>query len=315
MRKTTLGLAAIAVACVPPALALAGGADGLAVLGLEPPPPPPAFWGGLPGDSGAGRGGASPVAGYGAIPAGPEARQEADPAPLPARRRARREAHPSPPKEAPLVTPAPSAAPPPRWGFGATGARGGWRTALSAPTEPATTPQPASILPRQAPIAPSAPAADESAPASGADPQFRKQEVAYSGPEAPGTIVVDTDRHFLFLVEADGRALRYGVGVGRPGFEWAGVKTVTRKAEWPEWIPPEEMLRRRPDLPKRLAGGPHNPLGARALYLGSTLYRIHGTNDPSTIGQDVSSGCIRMTNEDVIDLYDRVPVGTKVIVM
>ncbi len=312
MRKATLGLAAIAAACVPPNLALADGADGLAVLGLEPPPPPPAFWGAPPGDSGAGRGGASPIAGYGASPADPpEARPEADPARLPARLRARRAAHPAPPPEARSVT-----APPPRWGFGATGGRGGWGTALgAAPTEAATRPQPASVVPQPAPIAPSASAADESAPASGPDPQFRKQEVAYSGPEAPGTIVIDTGRHFLFLVEADGRALRYGVGVGRPGFEWAGVKTVTRKAEWPEWIPPEEMLRRRPDLPKRLAGGPHNPLGARALYLGSTLYRIHGTNDPSSIGQDVSSGCIRMTNEDVIDLYNRAPVGTKVIVM
>ena len=204
---------------------------------------------------------------------------------------------------------------------GAASALGIWRDRRArrlgngARSAPATRPQPASVVPQPAPIAPSASAADESAPAGGPDPQFRKQEVAYSGPEAPGTIVIDTGRHFLFLVEADGRALRYGVGVGRPGFEWAGVKTVTRKAEWPEWIPPEEMLRRRPDLPKRLAGGPHNPLGARALYLGSTLYRIHGTNDPSSIGLNVSSGCIRMTNEDVIDLYNRAPVGTKVIVM
>ncbi len=141
-----------------------------------------------------------------------------------------------------------------------------------------------------------------------------KQEVAYSGPETAGTVVIDTQAHFLFLVQPNGRALRYGVGVGRPGFEWAGVHTVTRKAEWPEWIPPEDMLKRRPDLPTRLPGGPNNPLGARALYLGSTLYRIHGTNDPATIGQNVSSGCIRMTNDDVIDLYGRVPVGAKVVV-
>jgi lipoprotein-anchoring transpeptidase ErfK/SrfK len=146
-------------------------------------------------------------------------------------------------------------------------------------------------------------------------PQFRRQEVDYTGPEAPGTIVVDTSERFLFLVEPHGKALRYGIGVGRPGFQWAGVKRISRKSEWPDWTPPEEMLLRRPDLPRHMAGGPENPLGARALYLGSSLYRIHGTNEPSTIGHNVSSGCIRMMNEDVIDLYDRVPVGATVIVL
>ena len=145
--------------------------------------------------------------------------------------------------------------------------------------------------------------------------EFRRQEVAYSGHERPGTIVIDTPNKFLYLVEPDGRALRYGIGVGRPGFEWSGVKTITRKAEWPGWTPPPEMLLRRPDLPDHMDGGIGNPLGARAMYLGSSMYRIHGTNEPSTIGQNVSSGCIRMMNEDVIDLYNRVPVGTKVIVM
>ena len=120
---------------------------------------------------------------------------------------------------------------------------------------------------------------------------------------------------FLFLVEPNGQALRYGIGVGRPGFDWSGVKRISRKAEWPDWTPPAEMIVRRPDLPRHMAGGPGNPLGARALYLGSSLYRIHGTNEPSTIGHNVSSGCIRMMNEDVIDLYDRVPVGAKVIVL
>lgn len=144
---------------------------------------------------------------------------------------------------------------------------------------------------------------------------YERQEVAYAGPEKPGTVVIDTPRKFLFLVQPGGRALRYGIGVGRPGFEWAGVKSVSRKAEWPGWTPPSDMLRRRPDLPRHMDGGPANPLGARALYLGSSLYRIHGTNEPSTIGQNVSSGCIRMMNEDVIDLYNRVPVGTRVIVM
>jgi lipoprotein-anchoring transpeptidase ErfK/SrfK len=147
------------------------------------------------------------------------------------------------------------------------------------------------------------------------EPQFLRQEVDYSGPETPGTLVVDTPEKFLFLVEPHGKALRYGIGVGRPGFTWSGVKRISRKAEWPDWTPPAEMVLRRPDLPRHMAGGPDNPLGARALYLGSSLYRIHGTNEPSTIGHNVSSGCIRMMNEDVIDLYDRVPVGAKVIVL
>lgn len=147
------------------------------------------------------------------------------------------------------------------------------------------------------------------------DPRFQKQEVAYEGRHAPGTIVIDTPRRFLFLVQPGGRALRYGIGVGRPGFEWAGMKSVTRKAEWPSWTPPAEMLKRRPDLPRFMAGGPDNPMGARAMYLGSSLYRIHGTNEPHTIGQAVSSGCIRMTNDDVTDLYERVRVGAKVLVI
>jgi lipoprotein-anchoring transpeptidase ErfK/SrfK len=147
------------------------------------------------------------------------------------------------------------------------------------------------------------------------DPRFERQEVAYDGRHAPGTVVIDTPRKFLFLVLPGGRALRYGIGVGRPGFEWAGVKSVTRKAEWPDWRPPAAMLKRRPDLPRYMAGGPDNPMGARALYLGSSLYRIHGTNEPHTIGQAVSSGCIRMTNDDVIDLYERVRVGARVIVI
>jgi lipoprotein-anchoring transpeptidase ErfK/SrfK len=166
---------------------------------------------------------------------------------------------------------------------------------------------------------PQAVASIASEPATQADsepePQFQRQEVDYSGPEAPGTLVVDTPDKFLFLVEPHGRALRYGIGVGRPGFIWSGVKRISRKAEWPDWTPPAQMVLRRPDLPRHMAGGPENPLGARALYLGSSLYRIHGTNEPSTIGHNVSSGCIRMMNEDVIDLYNRVPVGAKVIVL
>ena len=139
--------------------------------------------------------------------------------------------------------------------------------------------------------------------------------MSWNGPEAPGSIVVSTKERRLYFVLGDGKALRYGVGVGRPGFEWSGAKTVTNKREWPDWTPPPEMLRRRPDLPRHMAGGPENPLGARAMYLGSSLYRIHGSNEPDTIGQAVSSGCIRMTNDDVTDLYTRVKVGTTVTVM
>jgi lipoprotein-anchoring transpeptidase ErfK/SrfK len=145
--------------------------------------------------------------------------------------------------------------------------------------------------------------------------QFRRQLVAYTGSEAPGTIIIDTANTFLYLVQPGGRAIRYGIGVGRDGFRWSGVQTITKKAEWPDWTPPEEMIQRQPYLPRFMAGGPTNPLGARAMYLGSTVYRIHGTNAPSTIGQRVSSGCIRLTNDDVIDLASRVSVGTKVIVL
>ncbi len=145
--------------------------------------------------------------------------------------------------------------------------------------------------------------------------EFMRTEVDYSSSERPGTIIVDTRAKHLYLVQGGGRAIRYGIGVGRPGFTWAGVKTISRKAEWPGWTPPPEMLKRRPDLPRHMDGGPDNPLGARALYLGSSLYRIHGTNEPYTIGQNVSSGCIRMMNQDVEDLYDRVKVGTKVVVL
>jgi lipoprotein-anchoring transpeptidase ErfK/SrfK len=147
------------------------------------------------------------------------------------------------------------------------------------------------------------------------DPKFEKQVVDYHGKESAGTIVVDTPNKFLFLVQDNGKALRYGIGVGRPGFTWSGVKQISAKKEWPAWTPPPEMLVRRPDLPRHMEGGPQNPLGARAMYLGSTMYRIHGSNEPWTIGTNVSSGCIRMRNEDVIDLYGRVSVGARVIVI
>jgi lipoprotein-anchoring transpeptidase ErfK/SrfK len=164
---------------------------------------------------------------------------------------------------------------------------------------------------RLATIAPSEPSAVHAE----IPPQFLRQEVAYNGPERSGVIIIDTPQRYLFLVEPGGRAIRYGIGVGRPGFEWAGVKVVSRKAEWPDWTPPSQMMQRRPDLPPHMVGGLDNPLGARALYLGSSMYRIHGTNEPWSIGQNVSSGCIRMMNDDVIDLYGRVRVGTKVVVI
>jgi lipoprotein-anchoring transpeptidase ErfK/SrfK len=147
------------------------------------------------------------------------------------------------------------------------------------------------------------------------DPKYEKQIVDYQGNEVAGTIVIDTPSKFLYLVQSSGKALRYGIGVGRPGFTWSGVKQISAKKEWPEWTPPADMLKRRPDLPRHMEGGPENPLGARAMYLGSSLYRIHGSNEPWTIGTSVSSGCIRMRNEDVIDLYGRVNVGTRVIVI
>jgi lipoprotein-anchoring transpeptidase ErfK/SrfK len=147
------------------------------------------------------------------------------------------------------------------------------------------------------------------------DPKFEKQLVEYHGSEKAGTIVVDTPNKFLFLVQGNGKALRYGIGVGRPGFAWSGVKQISAKKQWPDWTPPAEMLARRPDLPRHMEGGPENPLGARAMYLGSSLYRIHGSNEPWTIGTNVSSGCIRMRNEDVIDLYGRVNVGARVVVI
>jgi lipoprotein-anchoring transpeptidase ErfK/SrfK len=152
-------------------------------------------------------------------------------------------------------------------------------------------------------------AADEQLPL-----QFRRQVVLYRSTEAPGTIIVHTAERFLYVVQPGGRALRYGIGVGRDGFQWQGLLRITRKQEWPDWTPPSEMIARQPYLPRFMAGGPGNPMGARALYLGETVYRIHGTNQPQTIGSAVSSGCFRLVNPEIMDLYERIPVGTKVIV-
>ena len=145
-------------------------------------------------------------------------------------------------------------------------------------------------------------------------PELQRQIVSYRSNEVPGTIIIHTSERFLYVVQPNGRALRYGIGVGRDGFQWQGLLRITRKQEWPDWTPPPEMIERQPYLPRFMAGGPGNPLGARALYLGNTVYRIHGTNQPQTIGTAVSSGCFRLINPDVIDLYDRILVGTKVVV-
>lgn len=155
---------------------------------------------------------------------------------------------------------------------------------------------------------------DPSAPVPHDPGVYKRQVVDVESDEPPGTILVDSERRFLYLIQEDGKAVRYGVGVGRPGFEWIGTHKISRKEEWPDWVPPEQMRQRQPFLPAYMPGGPDNPLGARALYIGSTLYRIHGTNEAQTIGDAVSSGCIRMLNKDVIDLYNRVAVGAKVVV-
>jgi lipoprotein-anchoring transpeptidase ErfK/SrfK len=219
------------------------------------------------------------------------------------------------------VPPPAAATPAPRLVAAATNSGnfgGGFVELLLTGRNPSPLPRRDPNAPVYAPAPPAAMSAHyepETQPRRSIDPIYLRQEVDFNGHEKPGTIVIDTPHKFLFLVLPGGRALRYGIGVGRPGFEWSGIKSISRKAEWPDWTPPPEMLQRRPDLPTHMDGGPANPLGARALYLGSSLYRIHGTNEPYTIGTNVSSGCIRMMNEDVIDLYGRVQVGTKVVVM
>src|SRR6266480_1973890 len=164
------------------------------------------------------------------------------------------------------------------------------------------------------PPAQAAPSEDE-ATAVEMPARLRRQVVSYATREAPGTIIIDTPNTYLYYVLGGGQAIRYGIGVGRDGFRWSGVQSITKKAEWPDWTPPAEMVARQPYLPRFMAGGPGNPLGARAMYLGGTIYRIHGTNQPSTIGGRVSSGCIGMLYEDVSDLFERVKVGTRVVVM
>lgn len=171
------------------------------------------------------------------------------------------------------------------------------------------------MMPEPAPAMQAAPPVVDDRTATAMPSRFKRQIVSYATREPAGTIVIDTPNTYLYFVLGNGRAIRYGIGVGRHGFTWSGVQTISKKAEWPNWTPPAEMIARQPYLPRFMAGGPGNPLGARAMYLGSTIYRIHGTNAPETIGTHVSSGCIRLTNADVTDLYSRVDVGTKVVVL
>ncbi len=197
------------------------------------------------------------------------------------------------------------------------GGGSGRRTTVTAPPPviypPSQPPQYAGVPPAE--LTPVDPMLERRAPGFRMDPRFLRQQVAYHGKAAPGTIIIDTPHHFLFLVEDGGKAMRYGIGVARTGFSWSGVHKITAKKEWPGWTPPKEMLERQPYLPHFMPGGPSNPLGARALYIGHTLYRIHGSNEPWTIGHNVSSGCIRMRNADIIDLYKRVGVGSTVVVL
>jgi lipoprotein-anchoring transpeptidase ErfK/SrfK len=188
-------------------------------------------------------------------------------------------------------------------------------TLIAATTIPASANQLFLFGPVQTAPAPSAQVEPTDEPRAAVPARFRRQIVEYRTNEPAGTIIVDTPNTYLSLVLGNGRAMRYGIGVGRDGFTWSGVQTITRRAEWPDWHPPAEMIARQPYLPRYMAGGPGNPMGARALYLGNTIYRIHGTNAPHTIGQRVSSGCIRLTNEDVADLYSRVNLGTRVVVL
>jgi lipoprotein-anchoring transpeptidase ErfK/SrfK len=187
----------------------------------------------------------------------------------------------------------------------------GAASAAPFPLFPFIAEPPAQMAP---PVVQPAPSQDENATAE-LPARLKRQIVNYPTREAPGTIIIDTPNTYLYYVLGGGQAIRYGIGVGRDGFTWSGVQSITKKAEWPDWTPPPEMIARQPYLPRQMAGGPGNPLGARAMYLGGTVYRIHGTNAPGTIGTHVSSGCIRLTNQDVADLYSRVNVGTRVIVL
>ena len=321
MRVCT-SLAVIAVAL---ALSIGG-----ALAQYYPPPPPPGYPAYPPPPSGY----APPYSPqtYGSAPLPPPGYYDDD-APVPAGppydRRAipgqQTEAYPPAPRPyfmpndpyapQPLPSQGPPGFRPPADVGGGPGPGPGYATgAVPAPPPPPA----AAVAPQTSPTVVAAlPPEDqpEQGPRKELAPQFRRQLVDYVTTEPPGTIIIDTPNTFLYLVLGQGKAMRYGIGVGREGFTWTGTERISRMKEWPDWLPPKEMIDRQPYLPRFMAGGESNPLGARALYLGNTLYRIHGTNQPSTIGSFVSSGCIRLTNEDIADLYGRVQVGTRVVVL
>ena len=291
-----------------------------------PPPPPPVYPAYPPPPSGYSPPYAQPT--YGSAPLPPPGYYDDD-APVPAGppygRQAipgqQTEAYPPAPRayfmpnEPSAAPPRPSQAPP---GLGPPAVVGGAPgPGYATGTVPAPPPGAAPAPQANPTVVATLPPEDqpEQGPRKELPPQFRRQLVDYATIEPPGTIIIDTPNTYLYLVLGQGKAMRYGIGVGREGFTWAGTERISRMKEWPDWHPPKEMIDRQPYLPRFMAGGDTNPLGARALYLGNTLYRIHGTNQPSTIGTFVSSGCIRLTNEDVADLYSRVNVGTRVVVL
>jgi lipoprotein-anchoring transpeptidase ErfK/SrfK len=306
---TTLAVTAVALA------ASVGGA----LAQYYPPPPPPPYSGYAPPPSAYPP--AYPPQTYSSAPL-PPPRYYDDDAPVPAGPPYDRGAIPGrqteayPPASRPYFMPndpySPQSGPPPgppglRPPADVGGTSGPGYATGAVPAPPQGSPTVVAALPPED--------QPEQGPRKELPPQFRRQLVDYVTTEPPGTIIIDTPNTYLYLVLGQGKAMRYGIGVGREGFTWAGTERVSRMKEWPDWLPPKEMIDRQPYLPRFMAGGETNPLGARALYLGNTLYRIHGTNQPSTIGTFVSSGCIRLTNEDIADLYGRVQLGTRVVVM
>ena len=315
----------LAVTAVALALSMSG-----ALAQYYPPPPPPPYSGYSPPPSAYPP--AYPSQTYSSAPLPPPGYYDDD-APVPARPPYDRgaipgqqtEAYPPPPR--PYFMPNDTYAPQPLPPLGAPGLRPpadvggtpgpGYTTGAVPAPPPSPLPGAAPTLQTSPTVIAALPPEDqpEQGPRKELPPQFRRQLVDYVTTEPPGTIVIDTPNTYLYLVLGQGKAMRYGIGVGREGFTWAGTERISRMKEWPDWFPPKEMIDRQPYLPRFMAGGETNPLGARALYLGNSLYRIHGTNQPSTIGTFVSSGCIRLTNEDISDLYGRVQVGSRVVVL
>jgi lipoprotein-anchoring transpeptidase ErfK/SrfK len=290
---------------------------GEALAQYYPPPPPPVYPAYPPPPSGYSPPYAQPT--YGAPPSGYYDDYDA---PVPAGPPYGRQAVPGqqteayPPAQRPYFMPNDPYAPPPglRPPADVGSAPGSGYTTGAVPASPPGAAPAAQASPT---VVAALPPEDqpEQGPRKELPPQFRRQLVDYVTTEPPGTIIIDTPNTYLYLVLGQGKAMRYGIGVGREGFTWAGTERISRMKEWPDWFPPKEMIDRQPYLPRFMAGGETNPLGARALYLGNTLYRIHGTNQPSTIGSFVSSGCIRLTNEDIADLFGRVQLGTRVVVL